>query len=307
MLKRQIKHRNDEMILRIAQGDAYCICTEYQKSDASVFNDALSFKKFVEHPDYHSSIKAGSYTDDTQMSIAVAEVILSNDEPTADDFLNAFFSVFKRDPRKGYSSALQSLLENSQTVAEFKQLLIPTSTKNGAAMRSVPIGILRSFDDVMRVAEMQASITHNTNDGIKSSQVVALLSHYALYSNMSFDEICNDVQLKVFGRADYFGEEWQGRVVDRTARGGHDVGLNTVHAVMTLLKKSNGLLDVLRRTIIFGGDTDSVAAIAMGIASARFNGNDLPEFMESSLENGNNYGPAFLRELGKKLMDKFQA
>lgn len=62
---------------------------------------------------------------------------------------------------------------------------------------------------------------------------------------------------------------------------------------------------IMRRLLEWGGDTDSVAAIAWGIASSRYQDEVLPEFMERDLEPGSEYGVAFLKGLGVQLMAKY--
>lgn len=59
---------------------------------------------------------------------------------------------------------------------------------------------------------------------------------------------------------------------------------------------------MMRRLIDWGGDTDSVAAIAWGIASCRFPDEVLPEFLARDLEPGGAFGVGFLRGLGERLM-----
>jgi hypothetical protein len=74
--------------------------------------------------------------------------------------------------------------------------------------------------------------------------------------------------------------------------------------VLTLVSEEKTLLDIAKKTIEWGGDTDSVLSIAWGIASTRMH-EELPAFFEGGLENGP-YGRTFLRDLGTKLMRRFQ-
>ncbi len=76
----------------------------------------------------------------------------------------------------------------------------------------------------------------------------------------------------------------------------------TAHAVHTLLTTNNSLMDIMRQVIEWGGDTDSVAAIAWGIASARHQDEVLPDFFEHDLEIGRPYGKIYLEEMGTRLM-----
>jgi ADP-ribosyl-[dinitrogen reductase] hydrolase len=303
-----IPNPNPLMLLRIAQGDAYGMATEYIKfpRDQQVHDAALKFERYVKHPTHN--LNAGQYTDDTQMSIAVSEVLLKlppnyenprlRETPGAEaelqgTFIESFIRCFKRDERDGYSRGFQAFLEGVEDGADFVTRIENDSDKNGAAMRSVPIGVLPDPSTVVDVAAIQAKTTHNTVGGIQASILVAMMSHFALYRSESF---------KVF-------PEWLDQYTSAvllTHDGpvvGPGVGIKTAHAVFTLLSTEKTLLGIARKVIEWGGDTDSVLSIAWGIASARMS-EELPAFFEGGLEDGT-YGRNFLRDLGTKLMQAY--
>src|SRR5271166_254839 len=115
------------MLLRIAQGDALGMATEYLDLELPEHqhakSEALKLERYVKHPKW--DIPAGHYTDDTQMSCAVAKTLLLHDfalpevpaspgRSTWDAewekivemrraFAGNFVSCFKEDPRPGYS------------------------------------------------------------------------------------------------------------------------------------------------------------------------------------------------------------
>ena len=307
-------HPNPLMLLRIAQADAYAMATEYIKNprDDAVLEAALKFEQYVKHPTH--SLKAGSYTDDTQMSIGTVEVLLEGPPFTRRKFIEAFVRAFQRDPRDGYSRAFQKFLETVKDADDFEARIRPDSVKNGACMRAVPIGVLEDPKEILEVARAQATATHDTDEGILSAQMVALMSHFALYSGDGFDRLSDFLHAHLDWKGAKTGKEMKEWAVGHAGwtpwtdpvNGKTNVAWATTQAVYTLVASQNRLLDVLRQTIEFGGDTDSVAAIAWGIASTRMNGAELPEFLEWGLEPGGKYGAGFLRELGAKLMEKYR-
>jgi len=297
-----MRYPNPDMLVRIAQADAYAMALEYV--DPAVHPEllaaALRFEGYLAHPTHHK-VTAGSYTDDTQMSVAVAEVLIACPEPTASDFCDAFFRCFARDPRYGYSRGFQALLQRARSADELRASLGARSDKNGAAMRSVPIGVLPDPERVVRVATVQAAVTHDTPGGIHSSIAVALMSHFALHEADGLDAMhrfCTRL-LPAFAP---FSTPWDGPVgaEDNDAMG---VGMCTAWAVSTLLAEETSLFAMMRRLLRWGGDTDSVAAIAWGIASARYPSEALPPFLERDLEVGRPFGVPFLRSLGDSLME----
>lgn len=302
-----MRYPNPLMLLRIAQGDAFGVATEYIKfpRDQHVYDRALRFESYGKHPTH--KLAPGQYTDDTQMSIAVAEVLLRDNPeiPTPERrdelrkrFTTSFFDCFKRDPREGYSRGFQTLLEEVQSADELLTRLKPDSDKNGAAMRSVPLGVLADPVHVKFVTNIQAKITHDTLGGVTSAMMVALMSHFALYVDEPLSRLPTWLAPHLGNPPSSYLTPWSGDPVT-----GPDVGMNTARAVLTLLMEEKSLLGIAKKTIEWGGDTDSVLAIAWGIASARMH-DELPPFFDGGLENGT-YGRTFLNDLGKKLMETY--
>ena len=292
-----MKNPNPNMLVRIAQGDAFGLAVEYAKfpRDQELKEKVLRFDRYYKHPTH--SLEPGVYSDDTQMSIAVAEVLLQ--DPTAQrssyEFADSFLRCFKRDPRDGYARGFQAFLEEVSDTQSFLNAIKNDSDKNGAAMRSVPIGVLSNPEDVVKVATIQAKVTHDTIGGIMSSVLVALMSHYTLHTNKPLSDLPDWLKSVCHAHPPL----WEGGPVV-----GPGVGMNTARAVMTLLIKETSLIDIARRVIEWGGDTDSVLAITWGIASARMK-ESLPPFFDGGLENGT-YGHKFLTKLGRNLMDQYQ-
>lgn len=319
-----MRHPNPNMLLRIAQADAYALAYEYvkEKDAPGLKDELLRFERYLAHPSYHK-LPPGTYTDDTQMSIAVAEYLLEvrtgpacvedrqqgifgfGEEFNHEDFARHFFDTFKRDPRDGYSRHFQSLLEEAKDADHLRSLIVPNSNKNGAAMRSVPLGVISDVKLMTAITAMQAAVTHATWGGINSAVSVALMSHFALYDRRGFNamhEWCTHWS----AAHEYFRGPWVGPVVEKSAdKQGLGVGMNTAWAVQTLLTTETSLMGIMKRALEWGGDTDSVCAVAWGIASCRYPDEVLPEFLETGLEPGGTYGVPFLKALGRSLMEAY--
>ncbi|MEH1989969.1 MAG: ADP-ribosylglycohydrolase family protein [Nostoc sp.] len=123
------------MLLELAIADAYGAGFEY--ADEMIANNDLS--QYVQHPRFR--LNPGSYTDDTQMSIAIAEVIVAQAPWTAEVLADSFVTAFKRDEREGYSRSFYHFLGEIQDGEEFLTKINPDSDKSGGAMRAAPIGI----------------------------------------------------------------------------------------------------------------------------------------------------------------------
>ena len=307
-----MRNSNPNMLLYIAMADAYAAAVEYGRFPESntLREECLKFQRYLAHPTHDNP--PSTYTDDTEMSAANTKVLLQHDEPFSPlMFAEAYVNEFRRGGcRNGYSRGFQAILERVRTGAELLKELKPDSNKNGAAMRSVPFGVLPTVDEVLNVATLQARITHDTPEGRFSARAVALMSHAVLYEDAVFlpdlGEYCKKHLPKddqCFGYV--FDEPWSKGPVKGVP--GASVAITTVHAVVDVLARKNSLMGIMRRIITWGGDTDSVAAIAWGIASARYQDEKLPAFMLRDLEGGNaKTGAPYLRILGEQLMYKYR-
>jgi ADP-ribosyl-[dinitrogen reductase] hydrolase len=276
------------MLLELAIGDAYGAGFEYVNSHLiRQFNDLSCY---VQHP-RHSGIKPGMYTDDTQMTLAIVETILSGENWSPSTLARRFVEVFKRDPREGYASSFHGFLKRIPNGEQFLAQIIPTSDKSGAAMRAVPIGIYPTIGEVKKRAAVQAAITHNTPDGIRAAQASALMSHYFLYRHGKRQDIGQFIEKHVEGQ---WADDWEGKVKAK--------GWMSVKAAITAVRHHDHMSDILRACVNFGGDVDTVATIALGAASCSDEiTQDLPQVLVDTLENGT-YGRDYIVGLDQQLM-----
>jgi len=279
------------MLLVIAMADAYGAGFEFTEADYIEDNHCLT----QYHQPWLEIRPAGSYTDDTQMSLAICELMLNENKPWDQQLVAEYFlKTFKRDPRQSYSDNFYHFLLKTKTSSEFVENIYAHSVRNGSAMRSVPLGLIKDKDEMLEKARIQASVTHDTHEGIIASQAVALAVYYFVNRLGKKDGLFEYVCLQT---NEFFIED----KVDRTECD----AIDTIDAVLTVLSQSSSLTEVLDRAIKLGGDTDSVATIACGIAFFCDEYiNDFPDFLERDLEN-NDYGKDYLMELNTKLLTTF--
>jgi len=276
------------MLTEIAIADAYGAGFEFCSEDKIISQNNLDL--YSKHELYDI---LGKYTDDTQMSIAIVEFILSGQEWNKENIASKFIECFKRDVRLGYSEGFFNLLSKVESSKELLELIIPTSERNGAAMRSVPIGFLKNKEDVIALAKLQAQITHDSLIGIQSSCAVALAAHFGTHQKGSTKDLESFLKSEQYGNWDY---NWKNRV----SLNAYD----TVSAALTCLLKHSSLSELLKSCINLGGDTDSVTAIAVGLATCfREYKKDLPIQLYNNL-NEDKYGISFLLDLESKFLEK---
>jgi ADP-ribosylglycohydrolase len=278
------------MLIELAIGDAYGAAFEYVQPEHIRRFHKLS--GYARHPRH--GLVPGSYTDDTQMSVAVAEVLLDDPSWTRQAFADRFVRAFQRDPREGYARGFQKFLEGIADGSAFLREIRPDSDKSGAAMRACPIGLLDSAGRVVELATLQARLTHDTPDGINAAVAAALSAHFFAYRLGEPEELGAFLVANVAGAWD---AEWVGEVGPK--------GWMSVRAAVTAIGRNRSLASLLRDCVDFGGDVDTVAAIALGAASmSESYAHDLPAALLDGLEDGP-FGRDFLRALDRRLLEKF--
>ena len=276
------------MLVELAVGDAYGAGFEY--APESLISKENTATRYVQHP-RHRGTRPGMYTDDTQMSLAIAEALVSGERWTPENLAERFVVVFRRDPREGYAGGFYAFLQEVRNGAEFLDRIRPDSDKSGAAMRATPLGVLPTVGQVVELCRVQAATTHNTSDGIHAAQAAALAAHYFLYRLGPKARLGEFLQGQVPGP---WSAPWVGKVGAK--------GWMSVRAAITALVRNHRLSELLRDCVAFTGDVDTVAAIALSAASCSDEyEQDLPASRIDGLETGA-YGREYLTALNERLL-----
>lgn len=279
------------MLIELSVADAFGASFEFaSKKFVTENNNCLN--GYVENPRRKGFV--GRYTDDTQMSMALIEAMLLG-VPWTPKFLAAkFLEVFKRDPRSGYARRFHALLTSVKDSTELLATLNPDSDRSGAAMRATPLGLMPKIEMVMRYSEIQAAITHNTDAGRNAAIASSLMTHYFAYNYGPKKNLGSFLSEMVDGP---WAIPYEGSV--------GNIGWQCVQAAVTAIVANNKMTDILKASIDFTGDVDTVACIA--IAASSFSSEieyDLPQSLFDGLENGL-YGRDYMRALDFQLMSKF--
>jgi ADP-ribosylglycohydrolase len=203
--------------------------------------------KTTEFPLFHPACR---FTDDTAMTIAVANAILEGADYAAS--LKAFGRKY---PNAGYGGTFIDWI--------FQAGVQPyNSWGNGSAMRVSPIGF--AFDDVGTVlaeAQRSAEVSHNHPEGIKGAQATALAVYLARHE-ASKETIRADIGQR-------FGYDLNRTVEEIRPVYHFDVSCQgSVPEAIIAFLDSEDYEDAVRKAVSLGGDSDTLACIAGGIAQA---------------------------------------
>ncbi|GAA5146140.1 hypothetical protein GCM10023321_05140 [Pseudonocardia eucalypti] len=281
------------MLVELAIGDAYGAGFEFAASEEVEEHNTLH--GYRQHP-RHRGIRPGMYTDDTQLTLAVAELLLDGDPWTPENLADRLVDAYHRDPRDGYAKGFRALLDANRTGAELRAAIAPASDRSGAAMRAGPIGLLPDVDEVLRLAEIQARVTHDTPAGIESARAAALAVHYCHHRIGPTERVAHWITERLDGAEDW-SVPWQGKV--------DALGVMCVRAALTALSGKRRLTDLLSVCIGYTGDVDTVATIALAAGSRAADvEQDLPAHLYDTLENGP-FGRDYLADLDARLLDRW--
>lgn len=215
-----------------------------------------------------------NYTDDSVMTMAVAEWLLT--DPKHDmDTLEATFLAFAKKypcPMGGYGSGFYRWLFHPERIPSYEGLgdFEPgqrhpyNSFGNGAAMRCSANGwMFDTLEETEHVAGLSAAITHNHPEGIKGAQSTAA-AIYLARNGMSKEEIKAYISAKYGYNLDRTCDEirpvydW-----DSSCQG-------TVPEAMVAFLDSTDFESAIRLAVSLGGDSDTIACITGGIAEAYY-------------------------------------
>jgi len=192
------------------------------------------------------------FTDDTVLTIAIAKAIL-NDR----NYLKAVLEFGRRYPHAGYGGAFIRWL-HSNDPRPYR------SWGNGSAMRVSPVGFaFNTVETVLQEATRSAQISHNHPEGVKGAQATALTVFLA--------RTTRDKSLIRKEVIDRFGYDLNRTVEDIRPSYAFDVSCQgTVPQAIIAFLDSNSYEDAVRNAISLGGDSDTLACIAGGIAEAYY-------------------------------------
>ena len=203
--------------------------------------------KTKDFPLFHKNCR---FTDDTVLTLAVASQLLRGG-----DYVDAFHEFFHAYPRAGYGGTFIRW-------ARYRNRDPYNSWGNGSAMRVSPIGFaFDSLDEVMSQARASAEVTHNHPEGIRGAQATAAAIFLARMGHNKSD-IRRHIETE-------FGYQLSDRLDDIRDSYAFDVSCQgSVPQSIVAFLESENYEDAIRNAISLGGDADTMACIAGGIAEA---------------------------------------
>jgi poly(ADP-ribose) glycohydrolase ARH3 len=270
--------------------------------------------------------KVGRFTDDTQMSICVAEWLLQENKLDGKTLLEKFSQSYQ--PWRRYGPGASFVLENFPKYpdkwAELATAMFPQgSYGNGSAMRVSPVGLFfhNSLPSIIRGSKISSVVTHAhylaiqgaalqaTAVGLAARSLSLDAEHFIriLSATLShFEEQIQDVS--IFRRAlEIISQGISRKVAPEKLADVLGTGIKAQEAVpmaiYCFLAHPESYERAVKQAVFLGGDTDTIACMTGSISGAYLGEKHIPKKWLLRVKE-DFYNPEKLREIAVGLWKK---
>lgn len=262
----------------------------------------------------------GTYTDDTEMTIALAASLIRCRGFSGEDVALSFVEHYN--PSRGYgpgTTRVLLLLKSGVAWSQAAGMVFSGrgSFGNGAAMRVAPVGLLYHdrLEELRRVAELSAAVTHGHFLGREGAAIQAYavaLAVRAKPGDLDRDKFLRSLADFVHPEAQEFREKlaFIGELLAKDPRReevvrllGNDVraAYSVPAAIYSFLRFPESFEEAVVYAVGLGGDTDTIGAMTGAIAGAYHGRAGIPVRWLEVLEGG-----CLLEDLGRALWELYR-
>jgi poly(ADP-ribose) glycohydrolase ARH3 len=255
----------------------------------------------------------GRYTDDTAMTIGVAESLIACRGFDADHMAETFARNYAAEPWRGYGfgppTIFKMMREGTPWQDAAERLYPGGSFGNGSAMRVAPVGLLY-YDDLPKVADVarqSSRITHTHplgTDGAALQACAVALAVQAKPGTLDPSAVLGALSACVSQAVYHEKLQAMRRLLDRRASmdeavaelGNTIEAFNSVPIAIYAFLAGATFAGAIENALAAGGDRDTIGAMAGASAGAYYGVEQIPEAWRRDLENR-----AHLEALGTQL------
>jgi poly(ADP-ribose) glycohydrolase ARH3 len=267
-----------------------------------------------------------TYTDDTDMTLALMESIIESGKVDPEDMARKFSQSC--DLTRGYGiGTIQAVLALRAGAAwhQVSRIVFENgSFGNGAAMRVSPGGLFfhHNLEALRKAAMDQANVTHthplgqwgavmqascvglallqDPTKSLKKEEIIIELREILWPGPVEYPKALNEME-NIFAQ----GKRIKAREIARRLGNGIEAHRSVPSASCLALAYSPDFQDAIRAAISLGGDTDTIAGMVGAIIGAHVGERGLPEEWIEQLEEGLR-GRSFARELAGRLFEAWR-
>jgi len=290
---KQIKRKFLGSLLGVALGDAIGASWEGHRTAAK---HEIELIARISHP--------LRYTDDTHMTIGMAESLIECHGFDGNHMAERFIDNYSKEPWRGYGPGpprVFGLIKSGMAWDEAAgHIYQGGSFGNGAAMRIAPVGLFfwNDYTKLREVAYLSSRITHSHVLGMDGAALQAMAIALAVAENpamplssQSFlscliNFATEDVyRTKIAQFSTLLGQPHDRQEVVKQLGHGIEAFNSVPTAIFTFLAHPQDFVSTVIYAVSLGGDTDTIASMAGAIAGAYLGIDGLPSQWLGQLEN----------------------
>jgi ADP-ribosylglycohydrolase len=261
-------------------------------------------------------LPAGSYTDDTEMALGLAESLVDRGGFDPADVATKFAQNFTL--WRGYGSRTCGVISKIKAGNNWSTVGTD-SWGNGGAMRIAPLGLFYCGSPLLKdAAEKSCRISHHHPNAIAGAAVMAFAVAEAVRCGLLFIDIdIRSFQEMLIPVASEYGEamvrplerlsdlrldgDSESKAAVLSAAYPCDVSaVGSVPAALAAFLSAESFEDAVVTAVNAGGDADTLGAMAGALAGGYYGAAGIPEALLSGLDEGER-GLSYVKELGAQL------
>jgi ADP-ribosyl-[dinitrogen reductase] hydrolase len=241
-------------------------------------------------------LPAGSFTDDTEMALALAESLLAHDPLDPDDLVQRFTAWYRSSPPDIgiHTSRVLGMVAGGETwreAARKTQEEDPENASNGSLMRAWPVAVARwqQREQLIEESRLQSRVTHTYPDCVSACVLLNLILYELVHrpADTPPDAALRDAITIAAGQAD-LAEDFRLLVELAGVRSRETLAntgwvRHTVECALWAVLTTQSFEEALVQAVNLGDDADTTGSVAGAIAGALYGLEAIPRRWKDAL------------------------